>query len=74
MLVYRGSLSSEANKRVFELYDKAIVKPQLLRITSEGGDVNLGMDLGEWIFRNQLDVEIVDHCFSSCHGAGAGGR
>src|SRR4249920_2997236 len=65
-LVYQGDLSAAANKRIFELYDKATVKPRMVRITSGGGDVNLGMDLGDWIFQHQLDVEVLDHCMSSC--------
>ena len=30
---------------------------------TRGGDITLGMELGEWVFRNGLDVEVVDHCF-----------
>jgi hypothetical protein len=66
VLVYRGALSQENNERLFELYDTARIKPELLRITSSGGDVNLGMDLGEWVFQRHLDVEVVGYCFSSC--------
>ena len=65
-LVYEGTLSEAANARIFELYQNANVKPRLIRMTSAGGDIILGMDLGEWVFQNQLDVEVVDHCFSSC--------
>jgi hypothetical protein len=65
-LVYQGTLTKGVNARVFRLYADARVKPRLLRVTSDGGDVQLGMDLGEWIIRNGLDVEIVDHCYSSC--------
>jgi hypothetical protein len=66
VLVYRGGLSQARNERLFELYDTVKIKPQLLKITSSGGDVNLGMDLGEWVFQHHLDVEIVGYCFSSC--------
>ena len=65
-LVYQGTLSAAANARVFELYEQATPKPRLLKMTSGGGDITLGMELGEWVFRNGLDVEVVDHCFSSC--------
>jgi len=65
-LVYQGGLTKAANERIFELYAGARVKPRLLKITSGGGDIHLGMDLGEWVFENALDVEVVDHCFSSC--------
>ena len=65
-LVYRGALSEAANQRLFELYVKTKPRPRLLKVTSGGGDITLGMDLGEWVFQNGLDVEVVDHCFSSC--------
>ena len=65
-LVYKGWLNKDANTRLFKLYEKAKVKPQLLRIRSGGGDINLGMDVGEWVFRNHLDVEVTDQCASSC--------
>ncbi len=65
-LVYKGWLSKEANTRLFKLYEKAKVKPQLLQIRSGGGDVHLGLDLGEWVFRHRLDVEVLDQCVSSC--------
>jgi hypothetical protein len=48
ILVYKGGLSKEANERLFKLYKNARVKPHLLKITSGGGDIDLGMDLGEW--------------------------
>lgn len=65
-LVFQGTLSKAANERIFKLYKNARVKPQLLKISSDGGDINLGMELGDWVFRNHLDVEILDRCFSSC--------
>lgn len=37
-----------------------------LRIRSSGGDVDLGMDLAEWVLERELDVEVLDHCLSSC--------
>ena len=65
-LVFEGSMSKEANERIFKLYKNAKVKPQILKISSGGGDVDLGMDLGDWVFRNHLDVEVVHYCLSSC--------
>jgi hypothetical protein len=65
-LVYQGHLSQAANELIFTIYKNAQVKPKVLRINSGGGDVNLGMDLGGWVFQNQLDVEVIGQCFSSC--------
>jgi hypothetical protein len=37
-----------------------------LSITSWGGDVEGGIPLGSWVFDRGLDVEVPEHCFSSC--------
>jgi hypothetical protein len=39
---------------------------KLLRIRSSGGDVDLGMDLAEWVLERGLDVEVDGPCLSSC--------
>jgi hypothetical protein len=64
-IVYQGVLSPEANARVRELLaaDGGI---QWLQITSGGGDVNLGLDLGELVREHGLNVKVVDYCASSC--------
>ncbi|WDZ71885.1 hypothetical protein PWW31_12400 [Vibrio harveyi] len=38
-----GTLTSEANDAVVEIYADAAVKPTTLVISSDGGDVELGM-------------------------------
>ncbi|MPS38689.1 peptidase [Vibrio sp. VGrn 2] len=63
---YTGTLSSEANNAIVEIYANATVKPTNLVISSDGGDVELGMALGEWIFANKIDIEVNDYCLSSC--------
>lgn len=65
-LQYAGMITPSANAVVMESFDRAEVKPQTLLITSPGGGIVAGMDLGEWILDNQLDVEIGGLCFSSC--------
>jgi hypothetical protein len=37
-----------------------------LTITSAGGEINAGMDFGEWTFERRLDVEVEEICLSSC--------
>jgi len=37
-----------------------------LRIRSTGGDVDVGMDLAEWVLDHRLDVVVNDYCLSSC--------
>ena len=39
---------------------------KVLRIRCSGGDVDLGMDLAEWVLARGLDVEVDGHCLSSC--------
>ncbi len=65
-LYYFGALSEESNKQTFQLYNSAKIKPKRLIIFSNGGDVYIGMSLGEFVFNNQLDVEVNRLCFSSC--------
>lgn len=65
-LYYHGNLDLEANQKLFTLYEQSHPKPKILQITSGGGDTMLGLDLGEWIFAKQLDVEVVRYCASSC--------
>lgn len=37
-----------------------------LDIKSKGGEINLGMELGEFIFKHQINVAVSEYCFSSC--------
>lgn len=37
-----------------------------LRITSAGGEINAGMDLGEWVHEHGLTVLVDEYCLSSC--------
>lgn len=37
-----------------------------LVITSGGGEVDAALNLASWVFRQQLDVEVSEYCFSSC--------
>ncbi|SFS06389.1 hypothetical protein SAMN05216570_2135 [Dyella sp. OK004] len=62
-IVYIGALTEEANEQAYALLTPSITT---LKIDSEGGDVRLGMDLGDWIQQYKLDVEVLGLCFSSC--------
>ena len=62
-ILYEGYLSAEANEAARALHDAGVKR---LVIDSRGGEINLGMDLGEWVFANGLDVEIGSECLSSC--------
>ena len=63
-IVYRGAITQQGNALVEALLaDEGI---EWLRITSVGGEVNLGMDLGDLVRGHGLNVEVVDYCASSC--------
>ncbi len=65
-LIYRGYLSSEGNQRLKRLYETLSPAPQNLLIESRGGEINLGMDLGEWVLEKRLNVIVDKYCLSSC--------
>lgn len=62
-IVYTGPLSDAANRQVAALLD---ARTTTLRISSRGGEIGLGMDLGDLVFGRGLNVEVGAHCFSSC--------
>ncbi|MBF4290300.1 peptidase, partial [Vibrio anguillarum] len=65
-IYYKGVLSPEGNELAFELYERAKEKPNTLIITSDGGDIMLGIELGRWVYDNKMSVEVNDYCLSSC--------
>lgn len=65
-LVYQGEITKDNNSAAFSLFENAKVKPEVLAITSGGGNVDLGMDLGEFVLNHALDVSVESFCFSSC--------
>lgn len=65
-LHYAGSVDQDANARVFALYDSLDRKPSTLVVTSPGGDIDAGMELGRWVHDRKLDIRVSDYCLSSC--------
>lgn len=61
---YTGPISQQQNRSLFV----AAAGRQLRRlvITSSGGEVDAGIQLGEWVFQQRLDVEVTGYCLSSC--------
>ncbi|MDO6712789.1 hypothetical protein Q4567_18795 [Aliiglaciecola sp. 2_MG-2023] len=66
VLVYEGTITKSSNLAIFQAFEKAKEKPKRLIISSPGGDVGAGMELGEWIHSNKLNIEIKNLCLSSC--------
>ena len=65
-IFYVGHLSKEYNDKFFLLYNDNKDKVNEIDINSDGGSLNLGMDLGDFIYNHKLNVKIPDYCFSSC--------
>lgn len=65
-LHYKGQITAQDNNHLMQLYQQAKSKPKRLVIQSGGGNIDLGMDLAEFVLQQQLDVEVPDFCFSSC--------
>lgn len=65
-LHYNGPLDKNANEQLFSLYEKSTLKPHTLVISSGGGSVMLGMDLGDWVYENEISIVIDRFCASSC--------
>ena len=61
---YEGEITYKKNKIFFDLVDKN--KTHDIYINSGGGDVEQGMELGDFIYKNKMNVYITDYCFSSC--------
>ena len=61
---YQGHISAEHNRQFFAAV--AGQTHQRLSITSSGGEVAAAIALGEWVFSQQLDLEVPDYCLSSC--------
>lgn len=65
-IIYTGEISIAANQYLFALVEQTEQPLTTLVITSTGGDVDAGMDLGRWLFKRQLDVHVTSFCGSSC--------
>lgn len=63
-VTYRGPITEENTQLFLDLVKGKDLKT--LVITSGGGDINTGMDMGRWIFENKVDVVVEGMCMSSC--------
>ncbi len=65
-VTYQGAITKEANNRLNALINQHGNLIKELSITSKGGEVNQGMDLGNIVFNNKLTVVVESYCLSSC--------
>ena len=54
-LIYQGKITEASNNAIFSLFNDAEFKPSRLVISSNGGEIDAGMDLGRWVKDNKLD-------------------
>ncbi|MCP3704540.1 MAG: hypothetical protein GY954_16625, partial [Alteromonas sp.] len=64
-VIFNGPTSSK-NARAFAEFINENDFITRLKITSSGGDVFGGMDIGNIVHQHKLDVEVHDYCLSSC--------
>ncbi len=65
-LHYQGKLSEQGIAKLKNLYREHKQAITWLEITSTGGEITLGMDLGDFINEHQLNVSVKEYCLSSC--------
>lgn len=65
-LVYQGHFTREGIDALKARHAAMSPPPQWLVVDSGGGDVMLGMELGEWVAERGLGVRVRHVCMSSC--------
>ena len=65
-VIYHGKLSPSANQKLLSILKNGKSKVEWLSITSEGGEINHGMDLGDIVHDYDLKLEVNEYCLSSC--------
>ncbi|MFV1983109.1 MAG: hypothetical protein ACC657_06165 [Thiohalomonadales bacterium] len=63
---YTGLIDKVANEKLIAMYNELDIKPLWINVKSKGGEINTGMDLGEWIYKVNLNIRVLDYCLSSC--------
>lgn len=65
-IFYSGRISPDGYSLLREKAEAAAIKPARLVINSSGSPVENGLDIGNWLYDNGLDIMVVDKCMSSC--------
>ncbi|WP_132968640.1 hypothetical protein [Vibrio crassostreae] len=65
-LIFDGSISGDSVLEALRVVRNSGADIDKIRITSPGGDVPSGIELGYVVKENNLDVEIDQLCFSAC--------
>lgn len=65
-LVYRGDLTAAGLTELQAHYAAGSPRARWLEIDSGGGEVNVAMDFGDWVFDAGLGVRVANRCLSAC--------
>lgn len=65
-LIFDGPISGDSVLEALRVVRNSGAEIEKLRITSPGGDVPSGIELGYFVKENNLDVEVDMLCFSAC--------
>jgi len=65
-LHYDGPLTEEGVLKFKETYNESSHPLRWMVIRSQGGEINTGIALGEFIFEHNLNIVVNQYCFSSC--------
>lgn len=63
-LIVTGDITQSMYKDILNHVIKSDIKRII--ITSPGGDIDAGISIGYLIYKQKLDIEIIDYCISSC--------
>ena len=66
MLIYKGGTDPESYEKFIDTVRGKADEIRTIVINSPGGDIDVGMKIGTWVFDNELDVVVDTLCFSSC--------
>ncbi len=65
-LFYEGLLSIGGFDKIKDEIKKSNQKIKWLHINSAGGEIDVSMDIGLWVFNNDLNIRVYNVCLSSC--------
>jgi len=65
-IYYYAVINEENFEFLKKIYISAKIKPTKLIINSIGGNGLSGINIGKWVYQNNLTIEITQYCLSSC--------
>jgi hypothetical protein len=63
---YSGELTEAGFRKFRQVLTEFKDSVQWVEIKSKGGEINVGMDFGELIYENNLNLSVPEYCLSSC--------